>query len=109
MGQLHLKALDGVQKMNALGKVGAYLNKPVMEVVEDVKAAALVVVATVASAGTALVSPDASAQTTSAYITSAQTGINQARDDALTVGGYVIAAIAVIIAIGWILSMVKKK
>lgn len=66
------------------------------------------VLGTLATAGTALVAGPAAAQS-SAYVTSAQTGIEQAKDDALTVGGYVIAAVAIIIAISWILSMVKKR
>lgn len=66
------------------------------------------VLGTLATAGTALVAMPAAAQS-SAYVTSAQTGIEAAKDDALTVGGYVIAAVAVIIAISWILSMVKKR
>lgn len=95
--------------MNALGKVWAYLNKPVMEVMEDVKGAALSVLGTLAALGAATVAPtDAHAQATG-YVASAQAGISQAKDDALTVGGYVIAAVALLIAIGWILSMVKKR
>jgi len=87
--------------MNAAKKVAAYLKKPVGQVFDDVKGAAVGTVALLGSAA-------ANAQTSS-YVTSASTGISQAKDDALAVGGYVIAAVAVLIAIGWVLTMVKQK
>lgn len=53
------------------------------------------------SAGTALASsPD--------LTSSAQTAISAAADDGLTVGGYVIAAVAALVVIGIILSVVRR-
>lgn len=98
--------------MSKLSKVLAYLNKPVSEVVGDVvqvaKGVAAAVVTAVAGVAASVASSPVAAQT-SAYVTDAQAGITQAKSDALTVGGYVIAAIAVLIAIGWVLSMLKKR
>lgn len=43
------------------------------------------------------------------FVTSATAGIDEAKDNALSVGGAVIAAVALLIAVGWVLSMLKKR
>ena len=82
--------------------------KYLKEKLQGVKAAITGLVVTAAVAGTALVAPPAHAQATS-LTAAAQEGIYAARDDALTVGGYVILAGAALLVVMWILTMMKKR
>jgi hypothetical protein len=49
-----------------------------------------------------------SAAANATVLTDAQTAISAASGDALTVGGYVVAAVAALIVISLILSMIRK-
>lgn len=97
--------------MSKMQKVWAYLNKPVQEVAADVvnvtKAAALALVVTATGVAATVKTEVAHAQT-SPLVTSATEGINAAKADTLSVGAIVIVAIAAIMVVAWIASMLKK-
>ena len=59
--------------------------------------------------GSSVVTGSAFAQTTSSAMeTSAKAGIEAAQTSGLTVGGYVVAAVAALVVVGLVITMVKK-
>lgn len=79
-----------------------------MKLVQSIKQFGNGVASKVAFAGTSMVVAVESWAQASDLATAAQAGIDAAKTDGLTVGGYVVAAVAALVVVGVVIGLVKK-
>ncbi|MBW7902269.1 MAG: hypothetical protein H3C26_12360 [Rhodocyclaceae bacterium] len=79
-----------------------------MKLITQVKKFGNSIAAKVAFAGTSMAVAVESFAQASGLAQAAQTGIDAAKGDGLTVGGYVVAAVAALVVVGVIIGLVKK-